>query len=364
MRQFHRADGPAPVRAALQPGREPDNDIKIPLDHAAHVRPAHLDDHLVPGGERRGVHLGDGGRGYRLAVEGGEHVVHPAAQFVPEHARHLRPGHSGGIILETAQLGDELGRQQVTPGGQHLAQLDERDPAVLQGQPERPGQAGAPLGGGQLRPAAAAQVGQQPVPDQDAADLRIAAGPARLPAQAAQHVQRAGQRTAGHQGLGDDQENHADQQRDDHAEDHEPQLRQNALVTGDRGAADGRDDRRGGKEGDEAGQQRPERRQRQAYEPPHAEREHGHREGGGQRDEGKVEGSHIWSTAAPWTRSASRSVRAWSARSVSSSGPDDIGPGLATTHARMCLTLRPRRPPGTGDTSAGTGDTRAETNRQ
>ena len=152
------------------------------------------------------------------------------AQLGPQDVGDLRPGHLRGVVLQMAQLGDELGREQVTAGGEHLAQFDERDPAVLQGQPERPGQPGPPLGGGQLRPPTAAQVGQQPAADQDPADLRVAAGPAHLPAQAAQHVQRAGQRAARHQGLGDDQEDHPDQQRDDHAEDHEPQPRQDASA--------------------------------------------------------------------------------------------------------------------------------------
>jgi hypothetical protein len=223
VRQVHRADGPAPVRAALQPGREPDHDVQVPVDHATYVRAAHLDRHPVPRGKRRRVDLRDRGRCDRLLVKAREHLIQVGAQLGAEHAGDLRPGHLGGIILQMTQLADELGRDQVPAGGYHLAQLDERDPAVLQGQPERPGQPGPPFGGGKLRTAPAAQVGQQSAADQDPADLRVAAGAAQLPAQAAQHVQRAGQRSARHQRLGDDQENHAHQQRDNHAEEHEQQ---------------------------------------------------------------------------------------------------------------------------------------------
>jgi hypothetical protein len=91
------------------------------------------------------VHLGDGGRGQRLPVEGGEDLVDPGAQLVSQHRFDLRPRHLRRVVLQPGQLGDELRRQQIAPGGQHLAELDERDPAVLQGQPQRASQPGPPL---------------------------------------------------------------------------------------------------------------------------------------------------------------------------------------------------------------------------
>ncbi len=75
----------------------------------------------------------------------------------------LMSGHGtlGASSCSRAQLADEFRRQQVAPGREHLAELDEGHAAVLKGQPERPGEPGPPVRGGQLGPAAAALVRQQ-----------------------------------------------------------------------------------------------------------------------------------------------------------------------------------------------------------
>ena len=232
--QLDRAHGAAPARTALQPGREPAHDVQVAVHHPAHVRPAHLDHHAVPRGQRRRVDLSDRRCRDRFPVKAREHLVRLGAQLGVQHAGDLRPGHLGSVILQMTQLADELGRNQVPAGGQHLTQFDEGDPAIFQGQAQRAGQPGPSFGGGQLRPAAAAHVRQQPAADQDPGDLGVTAGAAQLLAQTAQHVERAGQRPARHQCLGDNQEHHAHQQRDDHPEEHEQQAGQGGPRPADR----------------------------------------------------------------------------------------------------------------------------------
>src|SRR6201999_1123446 len=107
---------------------------------------------------------------------------------VLEHRLDVQPRHPGRVVLQPAQLSDELRRQQVPPGGEHLAELDERDTAVLEREPERAGKRGPPVRGGQLRPAGAAQVREQSVAGEYPADLRVTARPAAQPARAAQDV--------------------------------------------------------------------------------------------------------------------------------------------------------------------------------
>ena len=274
------ADRPAPARAALQPGRQPTGDIQVSLDCLADIRTAYLDHHPGAGQQSRRVDLGDGRGGDRLPVEAGEQLVHLRSQFGPQHLLDRGPGNSDSVVLQAAQLADELGREKITAGGQHLPELDESDPAVLHGQSDRAGQPGPALRRGQLRPAPAPLVGQQPAPREDPGDLPVAPGPAYPPSRGAQHVDRPGHRPAGHQRLGDDQEDHADQQRNDHPEDHEPQGRQRAALLGKPRAADhGRDDRREHQHRDDRGDQRAQRRQAHSDQPAHPEREQKHRQG-------------------------------------------------------------------------------------
>jgi hypothetical protein len=280
------ADGPAPAGAALQPGREPPGDVQVPLHDLADLRPAHLYYDPVPGPERRRVHLGDRRRGQRLPVEADEQLTHLGAQLGSQHLLDRGPGDFGRVVLQPAQLADELGWEQIAAGGQHLPELDEGDPAVLQGQPHRASQPGPALRGGQLGPAPAMRIGQQSPPRQDPADLPVAARPAHPPTHPAHEVSRPGQRPARHQHLGDDQENHADHQRDDHSENHEPQGRQHAALVGECRAADhGRDDRREDQERDDAGRQRAQHRHAHPDQASHPEHEQHHRQGsrGGQQ---------------------------------------------------------------------------------
>jgi hypothetical protein len=138
---------------------------------------------------------------------------------------HLGPRHPFRLVLQPAEPLDELRGQEVAPGGQRLAELDERDPDLVERAAQEAGQPGAALGTGQLRAATAADVGEQTLPQQDPADLRVAAAAVQSAAQPAEQEDRPRGRAAGHEGLGEDEEDHADQQGDGDAEEHEPEPR-------------------------------------------------------------------------------------------------------------------------------------------
>ena len=82
--------------------------------------------------ERGEVHLRDRGAGHRLALEAGEDRVDRPA----EGALDGRDGHAGierrHPVLQPRQFVGDVGRQQVAPGRQHLAELHEDRAQVFQ----------------------------------------------------------------------------------------------------------------------------------------------------------------------------------------------------------------------------------------
>ena len=133
---------PQDVLASSVPG-QPVDDVEVPLDHRPMPGRCTLTHHPLAGRQPGGVHLGDRGGGQRLRLDRGEDLVDRPAELGGEHRLHLRPRRRRGLVLQPAQLVDELGRQQVAPGGQHLAELDEGDAALVQRRRQRPGQRGA-----------------------------------------------------------------------------------------------------------------------------------------------------------------------------------------------------------------------------
>jgi hypothetical protein len=75
--------------------------------------------------------------------------------------------------LEPGQLGDDIGREQVGAGRQHLAELDEHAACLFQRDPEIPGERARLIGAGPP----SGQVGAQPVAGGDASDLQVPPAP-------------------------------------------------------------------------------------------------------------------------------------------------------------------------------------------
>ena len=94
--------------------------------------PLHLDDDALAALERRGMHLADRPGGERLGIDAREHVLPRHAKLLLHDGDDLFLGHRRHVVLELRELGDELGRQQVGPRGEDLAELRERRPELLE----------------------------------------------------------------------------------------------------------------------------------------------------------------------------------------------------------------------------------------
>lgn len=78
------------------------------------------------------MHLGDGGRAYRLHVELGEQLVGLGAQRIDYHLSNHRRRQRRHPVLQLFELVYPVRRKHVHPGGQDLAQLDEGGPQLLE----------------------------------------------------------------------------------------------------------------------------------------------------------------------------------------------------------------------------------------
>ena len=112
-------------RQALHPAGHHVHEGQVFFNQAQHAWPQDLDSHLAPLRQSGKVNLRDGGAGHGLALEGGKNLVQRAAK------RALDDGHCHigvkrlHLVLQKGQLVGNFGRQEVTPGGEHLAKLDE-----------------------------------------------------------------------------------------------------------------------------------------------------------------------------------------------------------------------------------------------
>ena len=148
--------------------------------------------------------LRNGGGRQRLLVDAGEDLGQRSAELGLDRARDDRPRRRRDVGLQLGQLARERRADEVRTGGQHLAELDERDPAVGHRLPDRPGHAGVGLAGGDA--ASAAQVSAEAVLRRDGDDPRIPAAPAPPRRQASQPGDRPGKGAGGDDRLEDDQD--------------------------------------------------------------------------------------------------------------------------------------------------------------
>jgi hypothetical protein len=313
--QLAGADGVGPAGAGLQGAGQAGHDVQVALDRGLDPGPLDLDRDLGPGPQPGRVHLGDRGGGQGPPVEVGEQLGDRPAQLGHEDLLDLVPGGRGDVVLEPSQLVHDLPREQVRAGGQHLAELDEGDPGLLQGLPRGAGQA-LPAGRGvQLGPSPPApQVRAQAVADRDPADLGVAAGPGQPAPQRPPQLQRPRQRAARHQGLGHDQEHHGHHQRRRPGQEQEPQ-RGGRPATPDgpgQGLGDGPDDR----EPDQPGQHQPHQPEAHPQQPPGQQGEPAHDRGHAHQDQhgGQGDGQHLHRRPRPFLRPAADPAPAHASR--------------------------------------------------
>ena len=119
------------LHVAFGQGRQVQHDLEVHLDDRADARPAHLDGDFLAAFQARAVHLGDRGRGDRVGVDLLEELRDRGAQLLLEDGLRFGKGEGGDAVLELGELVDELERDQVGAGRQHLPQLDVGRPELL-----------------------------------------------------------------------------------------------------------------------------------------------------------------------------------------------------------------------------------------
>ena len=111
-------------------------DVEVGVNQALDARPLHLDHHVRPVGQQRGVDLGQRGRGDGRGVEGGEDFRQRPAQLSLDQRQDRLPRVGRHVVLQVAQFGQHCRRQDFRPRAGDLAQLDERRAKLLQRQPQ------------------------------------------------------------------------------------------------------------------------------------------------------------------------------------------------------------------------------------
>ena len=121
-----------PVDAALDDAGDLVEQRQVALDLPGRARALHLDRDEAAAGELGEVHLADRGRRDRDRVERGEELVDRRPQVLLDHPLDVGVRERPHVVLELAQLGDDLGRDDVGAGREQLAELDERRPELVE----------------------------------------------------------------------------------------------------------------------------------------------------------------------------------------------------------------------------------------
>ena len=111
---------------------------EVVLDLTRRVRPLHLDDDLVAVRQHRPVHLADRRGCDRRLAELDERLLERQAELALDDLAHLRERERAHVVLEPAQLGDDVRRDDVGPGREQLAELDERRAELVEHLPQVP----------------------------------------------------------------------------------------------------------------------------------------------------------------------------------------------------------------------------------
>ena len=99
---------------------------EVGLDLPRRVRPLHLDGDAAAVRQRRAMHLPDRRCRDRLRVELGEQPLDRLAELLLDRPLDVRVRERPHVVLQAAQLGDDVRRHDVRPRREQLAELDER----------------------------------------------------------------------------------------------------------------------------------------------------------------------------------------------------------------------------------------------
>lgn len=104
-----------PLGPALEPRRQPQQDVEVSAHLSGDVGPLDLDGHPSPVVEGRSVHLCDGGGRDGLVVEGGEARV-DLAEVLADHPADDVGGEGVDLLLEEPQFRGDLGGDEIPVG--------------------------------------------------------------------------------------------------------------------------------------------------------------------------------------------------------------------------------------------------------
>src|SRR5690606_36673460 len=212
-RQARDAELLRPCEARLGRPGQPSEYRKVPVYDPLQARTSDLDHALRAVLELGHMYLSDGGRPERGPRDGREDSARGASQLDAYLGLDRLASHGRYPRLQLRQLGQRGRGQQVGPGGQQLAELDEDATNLFAHEPRPPSQVGRV---DLLQTAAAPErERRQPMPGQDPRDLhgpyedrggQDAPALAKLAAPAARHL--AGATSAAEQQLEDDDRTH------------------------------------------------------------------------------------------------------------------------------------------------------------
>ena len=105
---------------------------EVGLDLLGRGRALHLDRDLAAVGQDGAMDLADRRRRERREVELEECPIHAQVELCLDDVAHVLEGNRRGVVLEAAQLRDDVGRHHVRTRRQELTELDERRPELVQ----------------------------------------------------------------------------------------------------------------------------------------------------------------------------------------------------------------------------------------
>ena len=107
-------------------------ELEVGLDLARRPRTLHLHRDAFAVRQHGSVHLPDGGRGDGLQLELEEGTLERQPELGLEHLLDLAGGERADVVLERAELEDDVRRHDVGTGRQHLAELHEGGPELVE----------------------------------------------------------------------------------------------------------------------------------------------------------------------------------------------------------------------------------------
>jgi hypothetical protein len=127
-----RVDEVERTHALLDDPRRLLEELDVALDLARGVRPLHLHRDAPAVREHRPMHLADRRRGHRLRLELDEQPLDRQVEVLGDDALHVREREGRDVVLEAAELRDDVRRHDVGPRREQLPELDEGRAELVQ----------------------------------------------------------------------------------------------------------------------------------------------------------------------------------------------------------------------------------------